>query len=57
MAVKVERGGRQTILVDGRPIDKDFDRVFDPVFSADGTKLLIKAMNMGAFFRVVTPVA
>ena len=57
MAVKVERGGRQTIVVDGHPLNKDFERVFGPTFSPDGTKLLFSAMNMGAYFRIVTPVA
>lgn len=57
VAVKVEKGGRQTVLINGRPLKHDFERVFAPAFSPDGTKMLIRAMSMGAYFRVVTPVA
>lgn len=57
VAVKVEKQGRQTIIIDGKPYAEDFDQVFNPIFSPDGTKVLIRALDKGAFLRIVTPVA
>lgn len=57
VAVKVERGGRQTVAINGRPLEATFDQVFMPAFSPDGTRLLIRALDKGTFVRIVTAVA
>lgn len=56
VAVKVEKAGKQTVVIDGRVHDQEYDRVFQPVFSPDGNKLLIPAINKNDFLRIVIPV-
>ncbi|MDQ7834639.1 MAG: WD40 repeat domain-containing protein [Humidesulfovibrio sp.] len=56
VAVKVEKAGRQTLVVDGRVYPREFTKVFEPAFSPDGTKLLIRALDKDAFLRIVAEV-
>jgi hypothetical protein len=56
VAVKVEKAGKQTVVIDGRVHDQEYDRVFQPVFSPEGDKLLIPAINGNDFLRIVIPV-
>ncbi|MDP3427285.1 MAG: WD40 repeat domain-containing protein, partial [Humidesulfovibrio sp.] len=56
VAVKVERAGRQTLVVNGRVYPREFTKVFEPTFSPDGTKLLIRALDKDAFLRIVAEV-
>ncbi len=56
VAVKVEKAGRQSIVVNGHVYPRDFTKVWEPQFSPDGTKLLIRAMDKDAFLRIVAEV-
>jgi hypothetical protein len=56
VAVKVDKAGRQTVVVDGRVFPREFDQVCDPTFSPDGTKLLIRAVDKGSCIRIVADV-
>jgi hypothetical protein len=53
VAVKVERAGRQSLVVDNRVYPREFAKVWDPTFSPDGTKMLIRAMDKDAYVRIV----
>ncbi|MHC1702039.1 MAG: electron transfer complex subunit TmcD [Humidesulfovibrio sp.] len=56
VAVKVEKAGRQTLVIDGRVYPREFTKVWEPTFSPDGTKLLIRALDKDAFLRIVAEV-
>ena len=45
------------LLCDGRPLKEKFDQLWDPLFSPDSTKLLVRAVQQGAFVRLVLPLA
>ncbi len=36
VAVKVEKNGRQTIVINGKPWKRECEEVWDPAFSPDG---------------------
>lgn len=57
MAAKVERRGRQTVLVNGKPYKRDFEQVWEPIFSPDAAKVLIRARDGGKYLRIVADVA
>jgi hypothetical protein len=56
VAAKVAKGKRQTIVVNGRPYSREFDQVFEPTFSPDGKKLLIRGIDKGSVVRIVADV-
>jgi hypothetical protein len=60
VAAKVERNGRYTIVIDGKPLKKSYEALWDPVFSPDSKKILIKGIEGdsedGKYFRQVLPV-
>ena len=56
VAVKVEKAGRQSLVVDGRVYPREFTKVWEPTFSPDGTKMLIRALDKDAFLRIVAEV-
>lgn len=56
-AVRVDRNGRQTVIVDGKAYGEDFDQCFDPAFSPDSSKVLIKALNGDEYIRIVADVS
>ena len=57
IALRAQRGDRETIVCNGRIFKRDFDRVWDPVFSPDCRHLLIRALEGGTFLRLVTPLS
>lgn len=57
VAVKVSRGKRQGVVINGKPYARDFDQVFEPTFSPDGKKLLIRGIDKGSVVRIVADVA
>ena len=57
LAVTVEKAGRFTVVVDGKAYPESFDKCFDPAFSPDGSKVLIRAVAGGKYHRIVAPVA
>ena len=52
----VERGGKFTVVCDGKAYAQSFDKCFQPAFSPDGTKVLIRAIADGKLHRIVAPV-
>jgi Tol biopolymer transport system component len=57
LAAKVQRNGKYTVAVDDRLWSRDCDMAWDPVFSPDGDKLLLRTIDGGTYFRRVMPVA
>ncbi|WP_147822556.1 electron transfer complex subunit TmcD [Salidesulfovibrio onnuriiensis] len=57
IAVRVDRGSSQTILVNGKAYGEDFDQCFEPVFSPDSSKVLIKARKGAEYLRIVADVS
>jgi hypothetical protein len=61
VAAKVERDGRFHIAVDGVVFDTDYTHLWDPVFSPDGTKLLVRGIEgtgeSAEYIRSVVPVS
>jgi len=45
------------IVVDGRIGKHSFDELWDPVFSPDGTKLLVRCVEDGKYYRRIVPVS
>jgi hypothetical protein len=43
--------------VNGRPWPRDCDAAWDPVFSPDGERLLLRTIEGQTYFRRVLPVA
>jgi len=56
-AAMVEKNGKRRILVNGKPFERDFDHAWSPVFSEDGTKVLIRAIENNSYVRIVAEVA
>lgn len=57
VGVRVKKGGKQTIMVNGKTYGEEFDQCFDPVFSPDSSKVLIKARNGAEYVRIVAAVS
>jgi len=53
IAVKAEKEGKFFIILDGRAGKEIFDMLWDPVFSPDGEKILIRAVSNGKYIRKV----
>ncbi|MDP3283178.1 MAG: WD40 repeat domain-containing protein, partial [Desulfobacterales bacterium] len=60
VAAKVEKNGRYTIVINGKPLKDEFGAAWDPVFSPDSGKILIRAIETGSnenkYFRHVMPI-
>jgi hypothetical protein len=52
-----ERGGRQVVVVDGKVWKETFDRLWEPIFDADGERLLVRGVADGKVVRHVVPVS
>jgi len=48
----VEKNGRQTIVMNGKPW-KECEEVWEPIFSPDGSKVLVRSIESGKYFRSV----
>ncbi len=55
-AVRVEKNGACTVLVDDKAYYRPFSKVWDPVFSPDSSKVLIRAMDGSKMVRIVASV-
>ena len=57
VAAKVEKNGRYLIMVDGQALKSSFSQVWNPCFSPDGSKLLVRGIgsddNQGNYYRQV----
>ena len=45
VAAKVEKNGRYTLLVDGKPLKEAYNQLWNPVFSPDSEKILLRAIE------------
>jgi len=57
VAAKVERSGRYTIAVNDRLWPHDCDAAWNPVFSPDGTRLLLRTVENGEYVRRLVPLS
>jgi len=48
--------GSVEILMNGKPWKRDCEQVWDPVFSPDGSKVLVRTIEGGRCFRRVLPI-
>lgn len=59
VAAKLEKDGRHVILLDGKPFKEDFSAAWDPQFSPDSDKLMIRAVagnaSDSAYIRHIVP--
>ena len=53
VAAVCEDNGKYTVLLDGNPYQEDFSLAWDPVFSPDGKRLLIRGFKDNKFTRTV----
>ncbi|THB75335.1 MAG: Tmc redox complex protein TmcD [Desulfobacteraceae bacterium] len=56
VAARFEKQGRYHLAVNGRVAPGDYDMLFDPEISPDGTKILIKSITGGIYSRQVLSV-
>ena len=56
----MERNGQYTIVVNGKPFKESYKALWEPVFSPDSAKILIKGVQEDSdgekYFRQVVPV-
>jgi hypothetical protein len=52
----VQKNGQYTIAVDDRLWSHQCDAVWNPVFSPDSQKILLKSLEDGSYYRRVLPV-
>ena len=58
VAAKVERGGGgYSFMVNGKLYPRNFDMLWNPVFSPDNQSVLIRAVDKANFIRIVAPVS
>ena len=51
--MRAKRNGSFTVVLDGKKFGEEFDRAWDPIFSPEGDKLLIRGMQDEEFVRIV----
>jgi hypothetical protein len=44
------------VLVNGKAVGGEFDMCFDPIFNADGSKVLVRGLHDGKALRIVANV-
>ena len=54
---QLERRGKYSIAVNDRLWDQECDAVWDPVFSPEGDRVLLKTLQQGRYVRRVVSVA
>ena len=52
---KADRGGRYFVAVDGKVRGAGFEKLWDPVFSPDGTKVMLRYVEENKYYRQVIP--
>jgi len=53
VAAKVDEGGGYAMLVNGQPVLRGVDKLWDPVFNDDSSKILLRYIVDGSYFREV----
>ena len=56
-AAKVEIDGKYTIAVNGHLWHEGFDMAWDPTFSPDGSRLMLRTVEQGIYKRRIVPVS
>jgi hypothetical protein len=54
--VKIERNGKYSIALNDRVWDQACDAIWDPVFSPEGDKILLRTLQGGVYKRSVLSV-
>ena len=57
LPAKVEKNERYTVAVNNKEYPEDFEAVWDPIFSPDSEKVLIRAIKDGKVVRIVAKVS
>jgi hypothetical protein len=52
----MQRNGKYTVAVDDRLWSRTCDMAWDPVFSPESDKVLLRTIEEGTYFRRVVPV-
>jgi hypothetical protein len=55
VAAKAEREKEMFLVINGKIATKGFQNMCDPVFSPDGSKIMIKDLELGRFYRRLLP--
>jgi hypothetical protein len=56
VAAKIERNGKYSVAVNDRIWDQAFDVIWDPVFSPEGDKIMLRTLQDGVYTRNVLSV-
>jgi len=56
VAAKVEKNGKYTIAMNDRLWQRECEDVWNPVFSSEGDKILIRSIEEGTYYRRVIPI-
>ncbi len=56
VAVKIEKNGKFSIVLNDKLWDQTCDAIWDPVFNLDGDKILVRTLQDGKFTRRVISV-
>ena len=56
MIAKAEKDGKFFIVADGKIGKHRFEALWDPTFSPDGSKILVRGVEGGKYYRRVVPV-
>jgi len=51
-----EKNGKHYILMNGKPMNRAFDRAWQPTFNEDGSKVMIRAIENNQYVRIVADV-
>jgi len=54
---KVEKNGKYAIAVNGKIKGKEYEALWNPVVSPDGTKVMICGVEDGKYYRKVVPLS
>jgi hypothetical protein len=56
VAVKIERNGKYSIAVNDRLWGQEYDAIWDPMFSPEGDRILLRTLTDGIYSRHVISV-
>jgi hypothetical protein len=57
VAAKVQKKGKYTIVLNDRLWKERFDMIWDPTFSPDGSRLLLRLLENGIYKRRIVPIS
>jgi Tol biopolymer transport system component len=56
LAAKAERNGKFALVLDGKPGKTEYDGLEDPVFRANGDRMLLRTIERNQYVRKVVSV-